>query len=258
MSASAGNSQVFALGNLLAPATGQTHGVKFSMSLSSNSATINWDGLLQSVGSWLPQAMYVNNLGNNANLVVTETSSGWQTVVVAGTAKTVQFPCVSHPVFNIACATGSANLDFWLFDWPAFPDEVFNPTSGGASGVVLIGGQPIEVVLQGNMLPPAPVTYAAAAAHTVTSGGTAITVFTAGQIVTQGIITNPSTAKVGFQIAGPYPCQQAFFKNCVSPTATPLTGASLYVGAPTGSAELLTRLLTGQTRAVNHCTARAR
>ena len=71
-------------------------------------------------------------------------------------------------------------------------------------------------------------------------------------------VTNPSTAQVGFQIAGPYPCQQAFFKNCVSPTATPLTGASLYVGAPTGSAELLTRILTGQTRAVNHCTARAR
>jgi len=54
---------------------------------------------------------------------------------------------------------------------------------------------------------------------------------------------------------GPYPCQHSFFNNCASPTATPTTGASLYVGAPTGTAILLTHLLTGQTPAVNRCLA---
>jgi hypothetical protein len=68
-------------------------------------------------------------------------------------------------------------------------------------------------------------------------------------------VTDPATAKVGFQIVGPYPCQHSFFNNCASPTATPTTGASLYVGAPTGTAILLTHLLTGQTPAINRCLA---
>jgi hypothetical protein len=68
-------------------------------------------------------------------------------------------------------------------------------------------------------------------------------------------VTDPATAKVGFQIVGPYPCQHSFFNNCASPTATPTTGASLYVGAPTGTPILLTHLLTGQTPAINRCLA---
>jgi len=66
-------------------------------------------------------------------------------------------------------------------------------------------------------------------------------------------VTNPATAKAGFQIAGPYPCQDSFFKNCASPTAKPKTGATLYVGAPTGTAAFLTHLLTGQAPSVNRC-----
>jgi hypothetical protein len=68
-------------------------------------------------------------------------------------------------------------------------------------------------------------------------------------------VTNPASAKTGFQIAGPYPCQDSFFKNCASPNAKPKTGSSLYVGAPTGSAVFLTRVLTGKIPKVNRCMA---
>jgi hypothetical protein len=66
-------------------------------------------------------------------------------------------------------------------------------------------------------------------------------------------VTNPAAATAGFQIAWPYPCQDSFFKNCASPTAKPKTGATLYVGAPTGSAAFLTHLLTGQDPSINRC-----
>jgi hypothetical protein len=45
-----------------------------------------------------------------------------------------------------------------------------------------------------------------------------------------------TTATVGYQIAGPYPCQDSFFQNCKSETANTKTGSMIYVGAPTGSA----------------------
>jgi hypothetical protein len=42
-----------------------------------------------------------------------------------------------------------------------------------------------------------------------------------GEIVCSCPITvaNPSTAKIGYQIAGPYPCQKSFFANCGSARA---------------------------------------
>jgi hypothetical protein len=51
---------------------------------------------------------------------------------------------------------------------------------------------------------------------------------------------------VGYQIAGPYPCQQSFFENCKRKTANNHTGSTLYVGAPTGTGDLLASLLTGK------------
>jgi hypothetical protein len=58
---------------------------------------------------------------------------------------------------------------------------------------------------------------------------------------------------VGYQIVGPYPCQQSFFDNCKSTTANSNTGSTLYVGAPTGTANLLTFLLTGSVPNENMC-----
>ena len=64
---------------------------------------------------------------------------------------------------------------------------------------------------------------------------------------------DPATAKTGFQIAGPYPCQTSFFQYCNSATANSKTGSTIYVGAPTGSARHLTRLLTGTEPPFNEC-----
>ena len=50
---------------------------------------------------------------------------------------------------------------------------------------------------------------------------------------------------VGYQISGPYPCQQSYFENCSSAVANNHTGSTLFVGAPTGAFEVLSKLLTG-------------
>ncbi len=60
-------------------------------------------------------------------------------------------------------------------------------------------------------------------------------------------------AATGYQIAGPYPCQQSFFRNCKKAVANTDTGSQLYVGAPTGSARLLTRELYGHVPPLNEC-----
>jgi hypothetical protein len=66
-------------------------------------------------------------------------------------------------------------------------------------------------------------------------------------------VQNPETARVGYQITGPYPCQKSFFENCNSTTANNKTGSTIYVGAPTGTPRLLAFLLTGTNPPVNEC-----
>jgi hypothetical protein len=66
-------------------------------------------------------------------------------------------------------------------------------------------------------------------------------------------VANPQTAFTGYQIAGPYPCQRSFFKNCTSAVANTNTGSQIFVGAPTGVARLLTRQLYGFAPPLNHC-----
>ena len=67
--------------------------------------------------------------------------------------------------------------------------------------------------------------------------------------ITQQNPKNP----VGYQIAGPYPCQQSFFDNCRKRTANSNTGSTLYVGAPTGTPDLVAFLLTGTVPPSNKC-----
>ena len=63
---------------------------------------------------------------------------------------------------------------------------------------------------------------------------------------------NPENV-VGYQIVGPYPCQKSFFENCKKKTANKNTGSTLYVGAPTGTADPLAFLLTGTVPPSNRC-----
>jgi hypothetical protein len=76
-----------------------------------------------------------------------------------------------------------------------------------------------------------------------------------GQIICSCPITvaNPGTAPVGYQIAGPYPCQRSFFKNCSHAVANKKTGALLYVGAPAGTPRILARILDGSVPPLNQC-----
>ena len=66
-------------------------------------------------------------------------------------------------------------------------------------------------------------------------------------------VANPSTAKLGYQIAGPHPCQASFFQNCKKATANRKTGSTIYVGAPTGTPRFLTRQLYGTVPPINEC-----
>lgn len=62
-------------------------------------------------------------------------------------------------------------------------------------------------------------------------------------------------AKIGYQIPGPYPCRRSFFKNCSSQYANTNTGSTIYSGAPTDFALLLTKKLYGYVPAFNTCSS---
>jgi len=68
-------------------------------------------------------------------------------------------------------------------------------------------------------------------------------------------VSDPNKPNVGYQIAGPYPCDKSFLKNCSSTVASTDTGSTIHVGAPTGSAIALSRLLYGKGNAppINRC-----
>ena len=66
-------------------------------------------------------------------------------------------------------------------------------------------------------------------------------------------VADPGPSSIGYQIVGPYPCQQQFFDNCNSAVANTDTGSSIAVGAPTGSPRLLTLALDGSVPELNHC-----
>lgn len=195
MSANVSTPEPHFLNNLLAPASGRTHAVKFNITVNGGTASLNWPDLQQSVGAWIPQAMRIDNLASANSVLVSETSTGWSELVQAGFVRTVQFPAVKDPIFTVAGVGGAATVVLWLYDWPAFPDSSFNPATAAGQFSVSIIGQPITVIIQGTMPPPAPVSYIqASGGFTITVGGTSQACFAPGEIVTQGVITNPFSA----------------------------------------------------------------
>jgi hypothetical protein len=66
-------------------------------------------------------------------------------------------------------------------------------------------------------------------------------------------VADPSSARIGYQIVGPYPCQKSFFKNCKRATDGKKTGSQIYVGAPTGVARELATQLDGSVPPLNQC-----
>ena len=66
-------------------------------------------------------------------------------------------------------------------------------------------------------------------------------------------VADPSTDSVGYQIVGPYPCQESFFDNCFNTVANTTTGSMIAVGAPTGTPRFLTHALDGAVPPLNYC-----
>ncbi|MEM5387828.1 hypothetical protein VSR68_30195 [Paraburkholderia phymatum] len=68
-------------------------------------------------------------------------------------------------------------------------------------------------------------------------------------------ITQAQGSPVGYQIAGPYPCADSYFRYCNSQTANTSTGSTVKVGAPTGTARFLALQLNGNVPKLNECRA---
>ena len=66
-------------------------------------------------------------------------------------------------------------------------------------------------------------------------------------------VADPATAKIGYQIVGPYPCQQSYFQNCNRMAASKKNGAQIEVGAPAGVPIFLTQKLYGSVPPINQC-----
>lgn len=67
------------------------------------------------------------------------------------------------------------------------------------------------------------------------------------------VTADPASAKVGYQIVGPYPCQKSFLKNCTASATSDANGATVFVGSPTGGPRALTKGLYGSVPEFNHC-----
>lgn len=75
-----------------------------------------------------------------------------------------------------------------------------------------------------------------------------------GQIICSCPITKSTAANAqSYQILGPYPCDNSFFKYCKGATASGKTGSTIYVGAPAGTAAALAVQLNGKVPPLNQC-----
>lgn len=74
-----------------------------------------------------------------------------------------------------------------------------------------------------------------------------------GQIICSCPISPATANHGGYQIMGPYPCQNSFFKYCNPSVANTKTGSTMYVGAPTGTPQALAAQLNGTVPALNEC-----
>lgn len=66
-------------------------------------------------------------------------------------------------------------------------------------------------------------------------------------------VADPGAGGPGYQFVGPYPCQEKAFEACSKTVANTQTGSTIHVGAPTGSARVLTQGLYGSVPELNHC-----
>lgn len=197
MSGTVSSPQTYQLLNLLAPAGGSTHGVKVTVSLANNSARINWPGLMQNVGVWLPQGCMVDNTNGSADVVMQEIQWGWSRRIRAGQSQTFNFPAVSTPEFGWT-STGTINPVVSFFDFPQFPDTYINESNFGGSDVTIVAPLPLPVTFDpGTVEPqPYPVTALAGPASATPGASVQVLAITAGSVTGGGFINNPAAASL--------------------------------------------------------------
>lgn len=131
------------------------------------------------------QTIWVDNFANTAPVKFT----------VAGTGQTIECPAGAQGVFPIisairtkitAISSGAAIVPCQFLNVP-LPIGVWYKTGNAGGGAVTISSGAVSITRQA-------VTAAAAAAHSIAAAATAVTVFAAGAIVTEGVITNPNAA----------------------------------------------------------------
>ena len=78
---------------------------------------------------------------------------------------------------------------------------------------------------------------------------------TDGEIICSCPITvaDPATARIGYQIAGPYPCQKSFFKNCAAPLPTRKPARRSMSARRPAQRASWSGLLNGSVPAFNEC-----
>lgn len=157
---------LYGLSNLTAPASGRTHGAKFTVSTGgAATATIPLAGFVQKFGDFQPQSAMVDNTANAQAVTVQETQFGWTRTVPAGVSRTFNFPAVSYPNF-ILTTGGPATVYLTLFDFPSFPDA---SDSNGSTPQSVDVTNPVTVIL------PAPYSVNLPAYHASLSGSSAST-----------------------------------------------------------------------------------
>lgn len=184
--------QVYPLLNLLAPAGGTTRGVKITVTLAGSDVSINWTGLFQTTGVWLPQSMTVDNTASATDVTVQEQQWGWTRIIPGGVLQTFNFPAVQTPQF-VFSAPGNAAPIVSFFDFPSFPDATINATNYSGAHVI-IDGQPISVSLTGQLPQAHTVVAQAGNASAIVTGGVQVAAISVASVSGGGFITNPNGA----------------------------------------------------------------
>jgi hypothetical protein len=146
------------------------------------------------------QSVWVDNFANTADLTITVDNT--QQVIHVPARSQGSFPVIAARAPKITVATTGAVVVPMQFLNVPIPSAVWY--EGGTSSVTVTGTvATADTILDAEVTPgtglhvyatAVTVTYAAGAVHTVTTGGTAVTVFGAGTITNGAVITNPTTA----------------------------------------------------------------
>lgn len=148
MSATTTQPTTFELTNLTAPASGKTRAFRLSVitPVGGGTTTVNLLSYIQSIGSFRPQSMTIDNSKNAYSITVSETTFGWTRIINPGQLVTFNYPAVADQIFTFI-ATSQVTFTVTLYDYPAFPEDLFNNSVGSGSQNVSVTNTPLLVSL---------------------------------------------------------------------------------------------------------------